>query len=70
MSWYTGNHTGDNPGNLPDPYYWWEAGALFGAMVDYWYYTNDTTYVDVTEQALISQIVRKGNSFGAKGYVG
>jgi len=33
MKYYTGNHTGDVPGNLPDPYYWWEAGAFFGAMV-------------------------------------
>lgn len=28
MSYYTGNHTGDVPGNLPSPYYWWEAGAM------------------------------------------
>jgi len=28
MSYYTGNHTGDTPGNLPSPYYWWEAGAM------------------------------------------
>lgn len=61
MSYYTGNNTGDNPGNLPDPYYWWEAGAMFGTMVDYWYYTNDTSYVTVTEQALISQIGEDDN---------
>ena len=24
MKYYTGNRTGDTPGNLPDPYYWWE----------------------------------------------
>ena len=29
MSYYTGNNTGDVPGNLPDPYYWWEAGAMY-----------------------------------------
>ncbi len=28
MSYYTGNNTGDVPGNLPEPYYWWEAGAM------------------------------------------
>lgn len=28
MTYYTGNHTGDVPGNLPQPYYWWEAGAM------------------------------------------
>jgi len=29
MTYYTGNNTGDTPGNLPDPYYWWECGAMF-----------------------------------------
>lgn len=28
MKYYTGNKTGDTPGNLPDPYYWWECGAM------------------------------------------
>ena len=56
MSYYTGNNTGDVPGNLPQPYYWWEAGAMFGAMVDYWYYTGDTSYNDVTTQALLFQV--------------
>lgn len=28
VSYYTGNNTGDVPGNLPDPYYWWETGAM------------------------------------------
>lgn len=55
LKYYTGNNTGDVPGNLPDPYFWWEAGALFGTMVDYWFYTGDTTYNDVTLQALVHQ---------------
>lgn len=29
------------PGELPQPYYWWEAGAMFGTLMDYWYYTGD-----------------------------
>jgi len=37
MKYYTGNETGQNIGNLPQPYYWWEAGAMFGAIIDYWY---------------------------------
>ena len=28
VHYYTGNNTGDVPGNLPAPYYWWEAGAM------------------------------------------
>ncbi|ROW06488.1 hypothetical protein VMCG_04263 [Cytospora schulzeri] len=56
MKYYTGNNTGDVPGNLPDPYYWWEAGAMFGTMVDYWAYTGDETYVNETYQALQHQV--------------
>ncbi|CZT47780.1 probable DFG5 protein [Rhynchosporium secalis] len=56
MSYYTGNKTGDIPGNLPAPYYWWETGAMFGALVDYWYYTGDTSYNEVTTQALLWQV--------------
>ena len=56
MSFYTGNNTGDVPGNLPSPYYWWEAGAMFGAMVQYWYYTGDSTYNTEVKQALLHQI--------------
>ena len=56
MSYYKGNTTGQIPGLLPGPYYWWEAGAMFGAMIDYWYYTGDTTYNDVTTQAMLFQV--------------
>ncbi|KAL3426415.1 cell wall glycosyl hydrolase [Phlyctema vagabunda] len=62
VQYYTGNNTGDTPGNLPSPYYWWEAGAFFGILVDYWYYTGDTTYNTITEQALLSQ-VGKNNDY-------
>lgn len=37
MNYYTGYQPGDTPGNLPDPYYWWEAGAMFMNMVEYWF---------------------------------
>ncbi|KAI1173691.1 glycoside hydrolase family 76 protein [Nemania sp. FL0916] len=55
LKYYTGNNTGDTPGNLPDPYFWWEAGAMFGTMIDYWFYTGDDSYVDVTTQAMLHQ---------------
>ncbi|PWY86745.1 mannan endo-1,6-alpha-mannosidase [Aspergillus heteromorphus CBS 117.55] len=55
VSFYTGNRTGDVPGNLPDPYYWWEAGAFFGTLVNYWAYTGDSTYNDLTSQAILHQ---------------
>ena len=55
MTYYTGNQTGDVPGNLPDPYYWWEAGAMFGSLMDYYYYTDDSTYNDVVTQGMLFQ---------------
>jgi len=60
ISYYHGDEPGQIPGILPGPppggpYYWWEGGALWGTMVDYWHYTNDTTYNDITTQALIFQ---------------
>lgn len=55
MKFYTGNQTGQTPGLLPAPYYWWESGAMFGQMVEYWSYTGDTSYNDVVQEALLFQ---------------
>lgn len=55
VKYYTGNNTGDNPGNLPDPYFWWEAGAMFGTLIDYWALTGDDSYNAITSQALVHQ---------------
>ncbi|KAF2190508.1 glycoside hydrolase family 76 protein [Zopfia rhizophila CBS 207.26] len=54
--YYTGDKPGDVPGNLPQPYYWWEAGAMFNAFIDYWYYTGDDQYNAITAQAMQHQI--------------
>ena len=56
MTYYKGNLTGMPQGLLPDPYYWWEAGAMFDQMIHYWYYTGDTTYNEVVTQGLIAQV--------------
>ncbi|KAM0546715.1 hypothetical protein ACHAPJ_010752 [Fusarium lateritium] len=55
VKYYTGNNSGDTPGNLPDPYYWWEAGAMFGTLVDYWWLTGDEAYNTITKQAILHQ---------------
>lgn len=49
MTYYKGNLTGQTPGILPGPppagdYYWWEAGAMWETLIEYWMYTGDTTY--------------------------
>jgi mannan endo-1,6-alpha-mannosidase len=54
--YYNGNTPGNIPGSLPGPYFWWEAGAMFGTLVDYWYYTGDTSFNDITTQALLFQV--------------
>ena len=56
MLFYPGNKTGGIPGLFGDPYYWWEGGAAFGALIDYWYYTGDSSYNDVTTEAMLFQV--------------
>ncbi|KAH8662152.1 glycosyl hydrolase family 76-domain-containing protein [Xylariales sp. PMI_506] len=56
MTFYKGDQPGQTPGLLPQPYYWWEAGAMFGSLIDYWYYTGDTTYNEITTQGLLFQV--------------
>ncbi|EGS18119.1 mannan endo-1,6-alpha-mannosidase DCW1-like protein [Thermochaetoides thermophila DSM 1495] len=59
--YYTGDNPGDVPGNLPDPYFWWEAGAMFGMLVEYWALTKDDTYNVMTMQALLHQATENGD---------
>lgn len=41
-------------GDVEMPYYWWTAGGLWGAMLDYYHYTGDPTYNDVVIDALLA----------------
>lgn len=56
VAWYNGNQTGQIPGNLPAPYYWWEAGAMFMSLIEYWSYTGDAQYNAITQQAMLWQV--------------
>ncbi|KAI9778008.1 MAG: hydrolase 76 protein [Geoglossum umbratile] len=56
MNFYNGNKTGGIPGLFPPPYYWWEAGAAMGSLIDYWYYTGNTEYIDVVTEAMLFQV--------------
>jgi mannan endo-1,6-alpha-mannosidase len=42
MTHYTGNETGQIPGKIPNT--WWEGGAMFMALIEYWHFTGDSTY--------------------------
>lgn len=61
VTFYQGNQSGQIPGYLPQPYYWWEAGAMFGTLVNYWYLTGDSSYNDITTQALLFQATSNGD---------
>lgn len=54
--YYTGDLEGLTPGLLPQPYYWWECGAMFNTFIDYWYYTGDDRYNTLITQAMEYQI--------------
>ncbi|KAF2493537.1 mannan endo-1,6-alpha-mannosidase, partial [Lophium mytilinum] len=58
MTYYKNNATDtpkDEVGSFPKPpYYWWESGAVWGGLIDYWAYTNDSSYVNTTRDALVA----------------
>lgn len=62
MKYYKGNISGEFniPGLLPPPevggYYWWQAGAMWNSMINYWHITGDTSYNDVVSEALLFQV--------------
>ncbi|KAL8306393.1 hypothetical protein RB597_003079 [Gaeumannomyces tritici] len=62
MALYPGNQTGQETGILPGPpddgkgpYYWWQAGAMWAAMIDYWHLTGDTTYNKLVTDGILAQ---------------
>ncbi|KAK0648917.1 glycoside hydrolase family 76 protein [Cercophora newfieldiana] len=68
LSHYNGDEPGQTIGILPGPppkgpYYWWQAGAMFGTLIDYWFYTGDDEYNKVTTQALLFQAAPPLNSY-------
>lgn len=44
------------PGLLPPPIYWWEAGGMFGVLIDYWHTTGDSSYNDLITEAMLFQV--------------
>ncbi|KAH3675453.1 hypothetical protein WICMUC_002742 [Wickerhamomyces mucosus] len=56
MDYYTGDQYGNAVGMFANPYYWWEAGGAWGSMIDYWFYMQNDTYLNVTMDALLAQV--------------
>ncbi|KAK4950579.1 i-AAA protease yme1 [Elasticomyces elasticus] len=72
-SWYHNNQSSTAAtavGTFPAPYYWWEAGAVWGGLVDYWAYTNDSSYNPTVTQALLAQVGPDNNVGLLKNYGG
>ena len=65
VKFYTGGVDGQiisqMPGILPGPYYWWEAGAMMGSLIDYWYYTGDEKYNSMVSDAMQFQVGDEDN---------
>ncbi|KAI5462083.1 glycoside hydrolase [Mariannaea sp. PMI_226] len=60
LQYYHGNESGQTVGILPGPppngdYYWWEAGAMWGTLLDYWKCTGDSSYNDIMTAAMLHQ---------------
>ncbi|EHK39645.1 glycoside hydrolase family 76 protein [Trichoderma atroviride IMI 206040] len=62
VKYYNGNETGQIPGNLPQPYYWWETGAMFATLIDYMAYAGVDTYLSLMTQGMLFQ-AGKNNDF-------
>jgi mannan endo-1,6-alpha-mannosidase len=65
LSYYTGDEPGGVPGLLPGSlacnpanegtYCWWEAGAMWGSLINYWQYTGDSSYNAMISEAMLFQ---------------
>jgi mannan endo-1,6-alpha-mannosidase len=56
MSFYHGNEPGHTPGTFDSIYYWWEAGALFGLLIQRWSITGNSSLNDLVIQGMQFQV--------------
>lgn len=61
MLYYDGARYGGTVGMFTWPYYWWEAGGAWGLLIDYSYYTQNSTYDAVIKEALTYQTGNNDN---------
>lgn len=55
MDYYLGIRYGGNVGMFQQPYYWWEAGLVFGGMIDTWKICDNDTYEEIIQAAINHQ---------------
>ena len=56
LQFYDGFRRGGTIGMFQSPVYWWESGAAWNAYLDFWRYTGNDSYNDVTKTALLWQV--------------
>ncbi|CAI5758837.1 unnamed protein product [Candida verbasci] len=52
LDYYEGDKYGGTVGMFSSPYYWWEAGAAFGSLLDYTFFFENDTLVPLIKEAL------------------
>jgi len=55
VKYYSGNQPGNPIGLLDAQYYWWESGAFFDTLIQYWHLTSDAQYNGIVTQGLLAQ---------------
>lgn len=55
LKYYKGNEPGEIPGLLPKPYYFWQAGAMWSSLIEYWHYTGDSSHNDLVSKSILFQ---------------
>ncbi|ABN64791.1 Defective Cell Wall [Scheffersomyces stipitis CBS 6054] len=55
LDYYDGKNYGGVVGMFVWPYYWWEAGGVWGSLIDYTYFTQNDTLVPLIKEALLYQ---------------
>ncbi|AAS53901.2 AFR530Wp [Eremothecium gossypii ATCC 10895] len=55
MDYYWGSKYGGIVGMFQPPYYWWEAGEVFGGMLENWYLCDNQEYESVLRESMIAQ---------------
>jgi mannan endo-1,6-alpha-mannosidase len=53
VTYYNGNQSGQIPGKIPGT--WWEGGAMFMTLIQYWHWTGDDSYNDIATQGMLWQ---------------
>jgi mannan endo-1,6-alpha-mannosidase len=43
-------------GQLPSPYFWWEAGGTLNGLLDYWHYTGDASHNSLVTTSLLANV--------------